>query len=225
LFIAFTVLLLVGTVIFLVGQKLMEHKVSYYTRFTESVDGLNPGAKVKLNGIEIGQVTRIVVDPKNLRDVVVWFEVAEGTPVKTGMMANLVGGISLTGLKTIELTGGDAKESDVTDGGFVPAGTSSLKQLTGQAETLALKTELIMNNLISMTNEENQANFAGILRHLRQVAAHSDSLLTRNSGSLDSIPDALKQTLIRTSLLVDELQKAKLGDKAIHTLSGVDLVV
>lgn len=225
IFIFFTLALVLGTVVFLVGKQLTERTTSFHTRFTESVDGLNPGAKVKLNGIEIGQVTRIVVDPQHLNDVVVWFDVATGTPIKTGMMANLVGGMSLTGLKTIELTGGNAKEANVEEDGFIPAGTSSLKQLTGQAETLALKSEIIMNNLITMTNEENLANFASMLRHLNQISARTDSLLMRNGGKLDSITPTALLMLGRASATFEELQKAKLGNKLTQSLTGMDAAV
>jgi len=225
IFIFFTLSLLVGTAAFLVGKSLMENNILYYTRFTESVDGLNPGAKVKLNGIEVGQVTRIVVDPKKLSDVVVWFKVTAETPIKTGMIANLVGGMSLTGLKTIELSGGNAAEPDVEREGYIPAGTSSLKQLTGQAESLALKTEIILNNLITMTSDENLANFAGILRNLNHFATRSDSLFSRNEKSLDSIPRNLVMLLNQMNGTLSEIQKAKLGEKMGHTLVGIDQTV
>lgn len=222
LFIAITLALIAGTAIFLVGKQLTEKKSTYHTRFTESVDGLNLGAKVKLNGIEVGQVTRIVVDSLDLHVVVVWFDVVEGTPIKKGMMANMVGGMSLTGLKTIELTGGAPTEADVEPSGLVPAGTSSLKQLTGQAETLALKTEMIMNNLLTMTSEENLAHFAGILRELYSMSRRMDSLLVGNTESLNSIGPKAVQLLDKANSTLDEMQKAKLGEKTAHSLANFD---
>jgi len=54
--------MILGTAAFLVGKKITEKFIPYKTRFMESVDGLNPGAKVKLNGIVVGQVTGLQVD-------------------------------------------------------------------------------------------------------------------------------------------------------------------
>ena len=45
IFILFTLLLVIGTVAFIIGKELMERNTPYFTRFTESVDGLNLGAK------------------------------------------------------------------------------------------------------------------------------------------------------------------------------------
>ncbi len=225
IFIFATLLLLFGTVAFLVGQRLMDRHVEYHTRFSESVEGLNLGAKVKLNGIDVGQVTRIVIDEKKLTEVIVWFEVADGTPIKSGMSANLVGGMSLTGLKSIEITGGSAESADLDPGALVPAGTSSLKQLTGQAESIALKTEQIMNNLIALTNPQNIEHFSSMMAHLDNVAMRADSLLGRNASRIDSIPAAVLGLVHKSSGTVDEIQKAKLGEKIATTLDDMDRTV
>lgn len=225
IFILLTLLLVIGTVAFIIGKELMERNTPYFTRFTESVDGLNLGAKVKLNGITIGQVTQILVDPEDLNTVLVRFDVNSEFPIKTGMEANLVGGMSLTGLKTIELTGGLATEANVEWGGYVKAGTSSLKQLTGQAETLALKTEMIMNNLINMTSDQNAANLGAFLRNLNQITARTDSLLRRNETTLNAIPGSALHMIQKANTTLAEVEKAQLGQKLSQSLAGVDQAV
>ncbi|GHV16331.1 hypothetical protein AGMMS49938_16250 [Fibrobacterales bacterium] len=139
IFVLLMSLLVLGTAAFLIGKKITEKYTPYKTRFTESVDGLNPGAKVKLNGIVVGQVTALEVDEEDLTAVIVKFEVAAGTPVKTTMNANLIGGISLTGLKSIELSGGAPSDPNAKKGDFINSSVSGLKQITGQAENIAEK--------------------------------------------------------------------------------------
>ena len=55
---------------------------SYYTIFNESVIGLYNEAQVKLNGIDVGNVTGIEIDSSNLNQVIVRFRVNKGTPIK-----------------------------------------------------------------------------------------------------------------------------------------------
>jgi len=215
IFLMISIALVLCIVGFFVGQQLLAKHTPYYTRFTESVNGLNPGAKVRWNGVEVGKVTKLEVDQQNLNAVIVHFEVQPGTPIKSSVQANMVGAFSLTGLKTIELTGGQQNDPNLPGGAFVQAGTSQLKQLTGQAETIVFKTESLMNNLLSITSDENLANLAGMLRHFNHLSGQLDSLVTINRAVLDSLPrnsrQSLKQLDLATNaakLLLDSIQYA-----------------
>ena len=68
---------------------------NYYTVFSESVIGLYNDAQVKLNGIDVGNVTGIEIDSANLNQVIVRFRVNKGTPIKIGTRAGMTHGISL----------------------------------------------------------------------------------------------------------------------------------
>ncbi len=95
---------------------------NYYTIFNKSVTGLYGEAHVKLNGIDVGNVTGIHIDSANLNQVIVSFRVDKGTPIKKGTRAGMTHGISLTGEKQIILSGGNFDEPDVPEGGFVLVG-------------------------------------------------------------------------------------------------------
>ena len=77
---------------------------NYYTVFSESVIGLYKDAQVKLNGIDVGNVTEIAIDSSNLSQVIVRFRVNKGTPIKLGTRAGMTHGISLTGEKQMNRT-------------------------------------------------------------------------------------------------------------------------
>lgn len=223
--IALTVLL--GSLVFIAGQKLLHKRVTYYTYFSESVDGLNPGAKVKLNGVVVGQVTRLAVDTANLERIRVRMELEPETPVKEGMRANLVGGLSITGLKTVELSGGDVREPNIPPGGIILAGASQLKQLTGQAESIAEKFEMGLNNLISITGDHNQAYVAALLRDLSRLVSVTDTIITRSRPQWEALPQQTYSALQNVSLaaenaqrLVADLQKAELGKSINNTLES-----
>ncbi|MCL2100962.1 MAG: MlaD family protein [Fibromonadales bacterium] len=197
--------LILGTVAFLVGKRMTEKYIPYKIRFTESVDGLNPGAKVKLNGIVVGQVTSLAVDPEDLTAVIVRFEVLAGTPVKTTMTANLIGGISLTGLKSIELSGGTPDDPYAKRGDFIQSSVSGLRQITGQVESIAEKFEGILNNLLALTDEHNQKRLASISVNLDKITARIDTVLEKNSKEINQIPKQTSKLLENTNTAVEEL--------------------
>jgi phospholipid/cholesterol/gamma-HCH transport system substrate-binding protein len=205
IFVLLMLSLVFGTAAFLIGKKITEKYIPYKTRFTESVDGLNPGAKVKLNGIVIGQVTGLEVDKEDLTAVIVNFEVMAETPIKTTMTANLIGGISLTGLKSIELSGGAPDDPDAKRNDFIQSSVSGLKQITGQAESIAEKVESILNNLLSITSDKNQRNIANIATNLDNITARVDTVLKRNSKELNEIPKQVNVLLDNSNTVAAEL--------------------
>ncbi|MDR2555168.1 MAG: MlaD family protein [Fibromonadaceae bacterium] len=196
--------MILGTAAFLVGKKITEKYIPYKTRFMESVDGLNPGAKVKLNGIVVGQVTHLEVDKEDLTAVIVNFEVSAGTPVKTTMTANLIGGISLTGLKSIELSGGAPGDPNTPRGDFIKSSVSGLKQISGQAEIMAEKIESIMNNLLNITNEYNQRRFTNIATNLDNITTRLDAVWGKNTSDINEIPKYAKQLLENSNAVAEE---------------------
>ena len=84
--------------------------VRYRIYFAESVSGLGLGDPVKYNGIDVGTVEAMILDPANPRRVQVDVKLRKEAPVKTDTKAslNLKG---ITGVVFIELNGGnpDAK--------------------------------------------------------------------------------------------------------------------
>jgi len=200
--------LVLGTAAFLIGKKITEKYTPYKTRFTESVDGLNPGAKVKLNGIVVGQVTGLEVDKEDLNAVIVNFEVSSETPIKTTMTANLIGGISLTGLKSIELSGGSPSDPDAKKGAFIQSSVSGLKQITGQAELIAEKIEGILNNLLNLTNDYNQKRFTNIATNLDNITSRLDTVWIKNANDINDVPKYAKQFLENSNAVAEESKVA-----------------
>ncbi|MDR1812329.1 MAG: MlaD family protein [Candidatus Fibromonas sp.] len=215
--------LILGTVAFLIGKKITEKYTPYKTRFTESVDGLNPGAKVKLNGIVVGQVISLEVDPEDLTAVIANFEVSSETPVKTTMTANLIGGISLTGLKSIELSGGTPNDPNAHKGDFIQSSVSGFKQITGQAEHIAEKIEGILNNLLNITSDYNQRHLYNVFTNLDNITARVDSVLKRNSNELNEIPRQAKLLLENSNETAIELKN--LESKAVFTIARLDSLI
>jgi phospholipid/cholesterol/gamma-HCH transport system substrate-binding protein len=230
-FIITTLVLLAVVLFYMIGKRLVTKEDIYFVKYSESVDGLLPAASVKLNGVVVGKVKELFVDSSNVRVVIVRFGVRHGTPIKTDMVANLTGGLTITGLKTIELTGGSNEAPDIPPGGEIKAGISQLKMLTGQAEAIALKFETLLNNILNITNEENQATAVQILRKLSSISYELDSLITGNRDVIWNIPKNISVTMkklqtasAKAEKLMSEIESANPGKKLDQTLSEFQAV-
>ncbi|MDR1759742.1 MAG: MlaD family protein [Fibrobacter sp.] len=210
-FLILMIAILIGFLIYVVGEKFSEKLIPYYTVFQEEVTGLTPGAQVMINGIDAGRVTDIRIDSTNLENVVVHFNVTDEIPIKTGMRVNMTSGISLTGKKNLMLSGGDIHEENVQPGGLVPAGASMMKQLTGHAETIFLKVEMLMNQFTAILSDENVSNFSTIFRNLSETTSSINRSTTTNEALLSSSLKKMSQTITHADSLILELQKAEIS--------------
>jgi phospholipid/cholesterol/gamma-HCH transport system substrate-binding protein len=96
--------------------------VTYRIHFPESVSGLTAGDSVKFQGVDVGTVKSMAIDPDDSRRVRVDVRLRKETPVRTDTRASLTMK-GITGVVFIELNGGNpAARSllEVTRGDAVP---------------------------------------------------------------------------------------------------------
>ena len=100
---------LVGVVLWLAsGGAYQTQYERYDASVEESVSGLNPKAPVKYNGVDVGKVERIWLDPENPQRVKLRFQIERGTPIKVDTVATLKTQ-GLTGIAYVELSGGTGR--------------------------------------------------------------------------------------------------------------------
>ena len=183
---------------------------NYYTIFSDSVIGLYKDAQVKLNGIDVGNVTEITIDSTNLNQVIVRFRVNKGTPIKIGTRAGMTHGISLTGEKQIVLSGGRFDEPDVAEGGYVPAEKTAFDAIANKATDIISHVDSLMTNLNNIFSEENVTNISKSLQNI-ESATHNLNKLTQNLdkpiGNISSAATSMKNVLA-------EIEDAKIAAKA-----------
>jgi phospholipid/cholesterol/gamma-HCH transport system substrate-binding protein len=105
---SFVVLLgavLLGVVLWLSKGEYRGSYDRYYTYTRESVSGLSVDATVKYQGVNVGRVKEIALNPENPEEVRLALDLTRGTPVKEDTVAVLETQ-GLTGLRTVNLTGG-----------------------------------------------------------------------------------------------------------------------
>jgi phospholipid/cholesterol/gamma-HCH transport system substrate-binding protein len=152
----------VGGIVSLAGLSVVESRDLYKVSFGESVSGLEVSAQVKYQGLRVGTVTEMGIDADDPSKILVTLALEGGTKLHQGTQAVLdLSGI--TGLKTVNLTPGDARLPLIEPGARLPAGQSLVDKITGRADVITLKVEEIANNLATWTSDENRQRLEHLL--------------------------------------------------------------
>ncbi|MDD4204567.1 MAG: MlaD family protein [Candidatus Delongbacteria bacterium] len=214
-------LIVVFYVLFLlVGKKIMSRNDTYYIKLQkQSVTGLNIGTDVKYYGINIGKVVDIVVNPEDISEIIVTVSVKQGTPIKETATANLSYQSIATGLKQIEITGGDNEDRTLQPEEFIKAGSDLFNDITGKAEIIAQKIESLLNNLIFITEQENAQKFVDLISQLEDDSRKLDTLITAANDFLADNNEELKNILRKGSVMIDNVSDASsAAAKALRNL-------
>ncbi|GAC1593657.1 MAG: MlaD family protein [Hymenobacter sp.] len=208
---------------FLRGSNILSSNHTYYATYPK-VDGLNAGALVVLNGIKVGQVKSMELQPDKGNTVRVALELDKGIVVGDSSTASLGGtllgskGITLTlGANSKVYTGGEeirtVTPTSITDAFQAKALPvldtvgSTLSHINGflnkDAQTNIQQTLLNARGSTEALQRliiANQANINQITRNLAQMSA----ALNKTTGKLDKIA-------VNFSQLSDSLKQAPIG--------------
>ena len=162
------------------GGALQKHYDLYRAVSDESVAGLNLNAPVKYNGVDVGKVQEIRLDPDNPERVHLLFAIERGTPIKEDTVAVLKTQ-GLTGIAYVELSGGapDAPPLRAAPGSDYPA-IRTKPSLTARLENvltdLLAKLDSTSDNINALLSDENRA---ALTRALADIAAVAHTIAAR----------------------------------------------
>ena len=172
----------------------LQKKVDLYLAvLEESVAGLNINAPVKYNGVDVGKVRSIQLDPKNPERVQLIFAIVRGTPIKVDTVAVLKTQ-GLTGIAYVELDGGtkDAKPLIATGKQKYPV-INTVPSLSTRLETVLstvlAKLDKTSSNVDSLISAENQSAFKSALA---DIAIVSKTIAARKNEIDTSLLDMAK---------------------------------
>ena len=164
--------------------KLKERGDVYYINFKgTSVNGLNNGSDVKYQGVKIGIVKDIDVNPTDLDSILVYVRIKSKFPVKEDMRAALVYA-GITGLRFIDISGGHTLAKLVPPGGEI----LTQRGLGEKAEDIVLNVDNVVQAVNDMLDKKNREKFASLLSNLeKSTGVISDILEQREKSFVDSI--------------------------------------
>ena len=224
---AFVLLVLAGAVVallWLARVQFNRESTFYDIYFAGSVTGLGQGSAVRYNGIQIGRVVEIRIDPQNTSQVRATIEVDQAaTVIKSDAVASLeVQG--LTGYAFIEITGGSQEAAPLQrrEGQRYPviaSRPSGLQQVvTSAPEALARLIE-VADRLALLFDEKNRAALSQTLENVRRVTA----VAAARAGDVDStLGDAAASMRELRGTVVDLHQLVAKGGEGRDMLASID---
>lgn len=153
-----------------------KHLYSYDVVFQEAVSGLSVGSKVEFNGIRIGEVTQLRLNPDNPEQVYARISVEDTAPIRTDTHARLVlAGVTNTSF--IRLNSGHEAHSQVLQPStaqpipIIIASPSAISKLLNQGEDAVLNVNELLLQLKAIVSAENADSIRRTLQHVEQATA------------------------------------------------------
>ena len=200
----------------------------YYIFFRGSVAGLNKGSQAQYNGIPVGRVVDIRVDPDDVEKIQVTVEIDTSiVDIKSNARAFLEANI-LNGVATIQIRGGtqEAKELEPEPRHRYPviaAGQSELEQLRANLPELLGDLKDAAHSLNALLNEQNRKAVADSLQNVRTI---TEAFVAPSKDVAELVANANATVLEMKSLLshVDQSYASKGGlkDEASQALNDFD---
>jgi phospholipid/cholesterol/gamma-HCH transport system substrate-binding protein len=171
-----------GFVYWIRGAGGLSDRTTYAIRFTGPVNGLSAGSHVLFNGITVGEVTALSLDPRKPSDVIVTIAVDRAAPVRSDTRAGITFS-GLTGAGSIALFGGQDGAPPIPPGNppAIAADNAAIDDLTSAARnTLGRMDKIIADNADSLRSA------------VSSIDVFSQAL-ARNAGKVDTIIAGLER--------------------------------
>jgi phospholipid/cholesterol/gamma-HCH transport system substrate-binding protein len=198
----------------------------------ESVAGLNLNAPVKYNGVDVGKVRDIWLDPGNPERVNLLFAIGRGTPIKEDTVAVLKTQ-GLTGIAYVELSGGarDApplRASAQNQYPVIRTKPSLGARLENVLTAVLGKLDSTSSNIDALLSDENRAALKSTLADIATLAhtfaARKDTLDAGITNAARTFENASRATA-QVGPVIDRIGRGadaveKMGNDVARTSAG-----
>ena len=216
---------LIAVVLWLASGGAFQKKYDLYHAIEdESVAGLNLNAPVKHNGVDVGKVRDIRLDPANPERVILLLAIERGTSIKVDTVAVLKTQ-GLTGIAYVELSGGTRAAADlgILAGNPYPVirtKPSLSARLENVLTNVLAKLDSTSNNINAILGDDNRASLKSALADIaivaRTVAARKDAL----DASLVQAEKTLKNTANASAQIAPVIERFGRSAAAIEKMGN-----
>jgi phospholipid/cholesterol/gamma-HCH transport system substrate-binding protein len=167
----------------------------FETHVAGQVSGLGTGAPVRLNGIEVGRVANIELDPEDPKLVTLLLQVRDAIQIRADAIAS-VETQGLTGVSYVEISGGTLGSPLLTASlghkyPEIASRPSSLQEVFDSAPELLARLLVIADRLESLLDDKNRSAIAETLINIRDTTG----VLDRRTKDIDQIIVDTGQTM------------------------------
>jgi phospholipid/cholesterol/gamma-HCH transport system substrate-binding protein len=179
----------------------MRNEKSYKTYLlyvNENVTGLTVQTPVRYNGVPVGFVKSIELDPRNAQFVKIILRIEVGTPVTTSTVAVLqtqgITGVMYVGLKSTSMDAPLLQPEPGEKYAIIPTQPSFLVQISEVLPELTKNIKKIGNSIDKLLDEKNQKAISESLQNIRKITkAFADDSINLHE-TIVSLNKTLKNT-------------------------------
>ena len=225
---------------YLKGKDILNNYKSFFVKYN-NVEGLAETAPVTINGLVVGQVAGIKLQPNG--EILVELQIKNNFPFsKSSVIAmyepGLIAGRQLQIIpnfndKNIAVSG-DTLSSSIKKG-LTDLVSDKLAPLQQKIEKMVVNADLLLTNLnevLDAKSKENLrnsiSNLSKTLEEINSVAKNANSILSNNKGNIDKTLSNLNKVSSDFSKISDSLSKANVTQVVNNlekTLSNVDRIM
>jgi len=225
---------------YLKGKDILNNYKTFFVKY-ENVEGLAETAPITINGLVVGQVAGIRLQPNGA--ILVQLQIKNDFPIsKSSFVAiyepGLIAGKQLQIIpdfndKLIAISG-DTLRSSVKKG-LTDLVSDKLAPLQQKIEKMVVNADLLLTNLNEVLDEKSKENLKNSLFNLNKtiegfnsVVENANSLLTNNKSNIDKTLSNLNKVSTDFSKISDSLSKSnisKVVNNLEKTLSNVDKIM
>lgn len=191
----------------------IDRRFDYYDIAFDSVSGLSQSADVRFNGITVGRVLTIGIDPQDASQVQVQIEVAAGTPIRSDTVATLqvqgVTGVAFVSLSNSKPDAPPLEPDPVTGAYTIRSEPSVLDTLLDTAPQLLREATDLLRGLSAFTGPENRQRVETILDNVANASAGLDTALKDFSAISGSVRSGADQIAGFTGRLAGIAERAE----------------
>ena len=181
--------------------------------FSGSVTGLSVGAPVNYNGVSIGKVTEIRLDPSNPDQVRVTVELDATAPIKSDSVASLeLTGI--TGVYYVEVSGGTREAPPIVrqEGqryAVIASRPSRLQSFVASVPDVLSRVIDIEDRVSKLLDDRNLASISNTLKNLEKVSGEIAGKSDRIGATIEDTDTTLKQIQVTMTTANEALVEIK----------------
>ncbi|MDP3561554.1 MAG: MlaD family protein [Legionellaceae bacterium] len=199
----------------------------YIVYMEEAVSGLNEDSLVKFNGVKVGNISDIELNPADPQKVKIIVKIQEGTPITISTQATLIAqgitgttylGLSATSPSTVPLEAKPGEQYPV-----IPYKPSFLNQLEKTIDDISVS----MKSILSKENTENLSKTLDNLEVISTVFANNNKALNKALQEFPALISEIRNSVGRFSDMSHDVATAgkqlnstmKAGRNAIDKIS------
>lgn len=206
-----SVILLIGLfafVLWLARVQFARDYQIYDILFDGPVRGISTGGEVHFNGIKVGEITKIALDPTNATRVIARVKVTSDVPIRTDSFATLEPQ-GITGVNYVQITAGTPSRpllKDVTPAGEPPllrSQKSALSDLLEGGGTVLQRSVEALDRVNRLLSDQNIKTVGTMLNDIQSVTAQ-----LRAHKELVGDTDAAIKDIDRTAQQISQLSES-----------------